>query len=83
MPNPSNQSLVSGMKALLVDDDMILQLALFNQLQMIGFEVTQVSDGNPAIEQISMAEQIGAPFKLAFFDTRMPTLNGPDAVKKL
>jgi len=65
-------------KILLVDDDLELCLMLAEYLQLEGFEVDHVADGDSALQRT--AQQ---PYDLIVLDVMMPGRNGFDTLKAL
>jgi eukaryotic-like serine/threonine-protein kinase len=67
------------MKILIADDDPILQILLTRKLTAWGYEVTAVSDGNAAWEEM---QKLNAP-RLVILDWMMPGIDGPALCRKL
>jgi len=65
-------------KLLLVDDDMQLAAMLHEFLELQGFAVDSVGDGETALEKIDEA-----PTDLLILDVMLPGINGFDVLKKL
>jgi CheY-like chemotaxis protein len=58
---------------LVVDDEVLVRLAVGEYLRDCGFHVFEAADGNEAIEVLQAAE---LPIDLVFSDVQMPGLDG-------
>ncbi|MEQ1573193.1 MAG: response regulator [Vicinamibacterales bacterium] len=59
-------------RVLLVDDDPLARLAVDRQLDVLGYDVISVNNGEEAIRVMEM----GFPFELLLIDLRLPDLDG-------
>lgn len=66
------------LKILIVDDEDGLRLSMAGIIEMEGHEVFDASNGHDAIE---LAKQHS--FDLAFFDIKMPGINGVETFKQI
>ena len=71
-----------GMKILVVDDNSTSREIIEDALLSFSFNVTQVSSGEEAIEEIINANKKN-PFQLILMDWKMPGLNGVETTKKI
>jgi CheY-like chemotaxis protein/PAS domain-containing protein len=60
-----------GARALLVDDDALVQLLVINQLKSLGLVVSVVGNGEQALEMLSLAR-----YDIVLMDIQMPIMNG-------
>jgi two-component system sensor histidine kinase/response regulator len=60
-----------GARALLVDDDALIQLLVINQLKSLGLVVSVVGNGEQALEMLSLAR-----YDIVLMDIQMPVMNG-------
>jgi signal transduction histidine kinase len=65
-------------KVLVAEDSPANQLFLHNTLEKLGFSVSIVSDGQQAVEALSLDK-----FDLILMDMQLPTMTGFDAMQKL
>jgi two-component system, cell cycle sensor histidine kinase and response regulator CckA len=65
---------------LIVDDEDSVRSIAVAMLKHLGYEVTQASDGEQALEKIAAAEK---PFNAILLDIFMPKLSGRDTFKRL
>lgn len=71
-------------RALVMDDDQRVRIALARMLRRRGFEVEQCDDGAAAIQKTVTAARIGAPFQLIVLDLTIPGgMGGKEASAKL
>ncbi len=68
--------LLSGVRALVVDDNFTNRLILREILSSRGAEVDEAEDGPAALEHIERARVSGIPYKLLLLDCRMPGMDG-------
>jgi two-component system, sensor histidine kinase and response regulator len=74
---------LSGVRALVVDDNFTNRLILREMLSSRGAEVDEAEDGLAAIEQIERARIKGAPYQLMLLDCRMPGMDGFEVAELL
>lgn len=75
-PNPSNMKNVKGLKALVVDDDKIVQTIIKANLESVGIAAVVAGNGIEAIEAIKQNS-----FDFVLMDIRMPGQDGLDATR--
>jgi len=74
---PSTEALMlSGVRALVVDDNATNRLILREMLTSRGAEVSESEDGPQGLMLLERARQSGRPFKLLLLDCRMPRMDG-------
>lgn len=69
----------SGLRLLLVEDNLINMEIAYELLSSIGFEITHAHDGIEAIELFEKSEEYF--FDLILMDIQMPNMNGYEAAK--
>src|SRR5262249_15483802 len=78
---PPAASVVHGEgEILLIEDDAMVSMTAVATLQSFGYQVTNVSDGKGALEQVGAHP---GRFQLALLDLRMPGLSGEATFEKL
>jgi PAS domain S-box-containing protein len=80
---PTVTVMLSGVRALVVDDNFTNRLILREMLSSRGAEVTEVEDGPAALEHIERARANGIPYKLMLLDCRMPGMDGFQVAERL
>lgn len=73
----------SKLRILVVDDSISNRKLLCRLLKNKGHVNSQAEDGSVAVEMVMAAEKKGEPFDLVLMDYEMPTMNGPEAAKKI
>jgi PAS domain S-box-containing protein len=68
--------LLSGVRALVVDDNLTNRVILREMLSSRGAEVDEAEDGPGALEHIERARTRGIPYQLLLLDCRMPGMDG-------
>ncbi len=68
------------LKALIVEDEFTSRLILLSTLQTYG-EVHIAVNGQEAIEAVSLAIELGAPYNLICLDVIMPEMTGQEILK--
>ena len=71
---------MSHAKILIADDTQVIRTVLSRKLTEKGYEVTAVSGGVDAVQQV--VENAEYRFDLGFLDIHMPDLNGIEASSK-
>lgn len=74
---------VSGMRVLIVEDNVINQKVLDRQLRKAGITADIASDGAEAIERIIDKATLGAPYSCVLLDINMPVMDGLTAIRKI
>ena len=75
-----NRSMLSTMKALIVDDNDLSRQIIREQISAFGINAFAVSSGALAIAEIRKCAG-SDPFDMVFMDWRMPEMNGLEAAK--
>ena len=73
---PQPDSVLAGLRALVVDDNEVNRRILIAQLTRWQMEPTAVSSGQDGIEALQSASRIGRPFGLVLLDANMPVADG-------
>jgi two-component system, chemotaxis family, chemotaxis protein CheY len=68
---------------LIAEDELITRELLSNHLESNGFRVTQVDNGQQAVDCFIGALFNSKPFGLVFLDINMPEMDGHSALKKI
>jgi two-component system, sensor histidine kinase and response regulator len=77
MPTPPlADSMLDGVRVLVVDDNQTNRDILQQQLQGWGIDVTCAAGGEEALQRIAQAAQADHPFALAVLDMHMPNMDG-------
>ncbi len=63
-------------RALVVDDEEIIRYVLIEDLEEIGYECVQASNGQSALEQLDSQK-----FQVVMLDIRMPGMSGLEVMK--
>jgi len=69
-------------RALLVDDDPSLRLALSKALQRKGVDVVDVASGEAAVEPLKTAMSVSGPIDVCVLDLRMPGMSGLEVLRR-
>ena len=69
---------VSGIKMLIVDDNLTSRTALRDQLAAWGVDVGEAENSENAIQELRNAQTSGKPFQVAILDLHMPESNGEE-----
>ena len=72
-----------GTRVLVAEDDPVNMLITATLLEGWGVQVTQVADGEAALEAVRRAEADHAPFDAVLMDLQMPRLSGCEAARLL
>lgn len=81
--SPINIANLKGLKVLLVDDNDTNRLIVKEILSRYGLEITDVADGEAAIEEIKKANNHEEAFSLLLVDFLMPKIDGFELVEIL
>ena len=82
-PDLSSAVLLNQRRVLLVDDDTNDLEVLTNLMQASRMDVRSVHTGAEALEQLTEATAINAPFELVLIDWRMPRMDGIETVRHI
>jgi len=75
---------LTGMKVLIVDDNMSARKILVNLVHSFGFDCTEVASGSAAITELLNAENHNdSPYRLVLMDWNMPLMNGIETGKRI
>ncbi|MEH0688936.1 response regulator [Vibrio cholerae] len=77
---PLSASDLSGLRALLTEDNEINQQIAVELMQDKGMLVTVANNGQEALEQLAAAEQ---PYDIIFMDLQMPVMDGYEAANRI
>ena len=69
---------LSGLRALIVDDNQVNLRVLEEQLTRMGLQTHCVPSGPQALDELHGASRKGAPYDLAVVDHQMPEMSGMD-----
>ncbi len=78
----SNRPL-SGMRALVVDDNATNRHLAVNLLQRWGMQPQAIEDGHKAVEELKRAKQAGEEYQLILLDVQMPDMDGFEVIEQL
>ncbi|MDD2729453.1 response regulator [Malikia sp.] len=67
---------LSGLKALVVDDNEHARQVLVEMLRSMGFDALPVAGGQSALAELEQADRASMPFGLVLLDWRMPGMDG-------
>lgn len=74
---------LSGLRILVVDDNAAAREILENMIRSLRFEVTSVSGGNEALQELQAGMEIGKPYQLVIMDWMMPQMDGVETISKI
>lgn len=74
-------SLLKGVRVLVVDDNEVSREILSEMLRSFQLDVTEVTNGSDAIQQLEIAHK--NPFELVLVDWRMPVMNGNETTRRI
>ena len=80
-PNETNKTEIpdlSGLRCLIIDDNRINRMILFNFLQKTGVHIDNVGSGRQAI-----AKATNVDYDIVFMDVHMPDMDGFETTRKL
>ncbi|HTT75851.1 MAG TPA: PAS domain S-box protein [Candidatus Binataceae bacterium] len=75
--------MLSGVRALVVDDNFTNRLILREMLSSRGAEVDEAEDGLAALAHLERAHASGVPYKLMLLDCRMPGMDGFEVAERV
>jgi two-component system, sensor histidine kinase and response regulator len=81
--HPATAMTLSGVRALVVDDNFTNRLILREMLSSRGVEVDDAADGPTALEQVERARIGGIPYKIMLLDCRMPGMDGFQVAERI
>jgi PAS domain S-box-containing protein len=79
---PTRQEL-SGLKALIVEDNEINQLVLKEQLKEIGLPSELATNGKEGVEKVKRSFAEKSPYAVIFMDCHMPVMDGLEATRHI
>jgi signal transduction histidine kinase/CheY-like chemotaxis protein/HPt (histidine-containing phosphotransfer) domain-containing protein len=82
-PAPLADSMLDGVRVLVVDDNQTNRDILQQQLQGWGICVTCAAAGEEALQRMRQAAQAGKPFELAVLDMHMPNMDGLQLAREI
>ena len=80
---PAVTVMLSGVRALVIDDNFNNRLILREMLARRGAEVDEAEDGLDGLERIERARASGVPYQLVLLDCRMPGMDGFQVAERL
>ena len=72
-----------NIQILLAEDNDLFRTILASELAIEGYEVTQVADGNEALERLHHNHDQGHPYQLLVTDLRMPNVSGLELIRSM
>ncbi|MBJ2128680.1 response regulator [Alteromonas sp. IB21] len=79
---PTRQEL-SGLKALIVEDNEINQLVIKEQLKEVGLPSDLDVNGKEGVEKVKRAFAEKSPYAIIFMDCHMPVMDGLEATRQI
>ena len=79
---PTRQEL-SGLKALIVEDNEINQLVIKEQLKEVGLPSDLAVNGEEGVEKVKRAFAEKSPYAIIFMDCHMPVMDGLEATRQI
>ena len=79
---PTRQEL-SGLKALIVEDNEINQLVIKEQLKEIGLPSELATNGKEGVEKVKRSFAEKSPYAVIFMDCHMPVMDGLEATRHI
>ena len=77
------ESLISGARVLVVEDNAVNLLIVRAMLEGWGMQVVEASDGQQALDAIEQAAESGALLDLVLMDLQMPVMSGYEAARRI
>ena len=74
---------LAGRRVLVVDNFEMLRRVLGRQLQRVGMDVSEASDGFAALVELQRAHAVGSPYHLALVDQIMPGMSGEELAREI
>ncbi len=74
---------LKGRRVLVVDDNAVAREILATLAHNFGFDVDSASNGQQALDSITLAVQQARPYELVLMDWRMPVMDGVECVRRL
>jgi PAS domain S-box-containing protein len=75
--------MLSGIRALVIDDNAVNRLILREMLTSCGAEVSEAEDGPQGLALLERGRLSGWPFKLLLLDCRMPGMDGFQVAERI
>jgi CheY-like chemotaxis protein len=75
-PSPHSQTVPTGLRVLVIDDDPVLVRSLREALESDGHRVTVANGGQEGVDLFQNALQRGMPFAVVLTDLGMPYVDG-------
>ncbi len=72
-----------GRRVLIVDDNEMSRIVLYDMLAGMTFEVSDVASGKAALDEIRSAANTGKPYDIVLLDWRMPGMDGIETAKAI
>jgi len=72
----------SGQRVLVVEDNLVNQMIVFELLQSVGLEVDLASNGREALQKLS-ASAADCPWRVVLMDLQMPEMDGYTAARAI
>ncbi len=83
IPTKTQLHTLTGLKALIVEDNEINQLVIKEQLKEVGLTAEIAENGEMAINKVRQAISEQQPFAIIFMDCYMPIMDGIEATKRI
>ncbi len=83
VPSSTVSPMLSGIRALVIDDNATNRLILREMLSSRGAEVSEAEDGHKGLSLLEHARLSGRPFKLLLLDCRMPGMDGFQVAERI
>jgi len=83
LPPPSDQSLPTGLRVLVVDDNAVNRRILVTQLERWHARPTSVDSGRAALDTLAAAARDGVRFDVILLDALMPGMDGLELAERI